>query len=121
MIIGSLPFQCRSCRQPLRLDRGSSRCIPCCYREGGQDCCHCDDKRHASTTYNGTILLAFHNKFSLKPKYANKIISNFQVNVTLSRVLFLNRKSEKSPPARSATRLSSSPSGSQFSSSSSPS
>lgn len=57
-LVGAMAFQCRACRYPLRLDRGSSRCIPCCHTENGEDCCHCDDKRHSTvSTYNGKLSL----------------------------------------------------------------
>ncbi len=41
-----MPYNCRSCVTPLRLDRGSSRCISCCKSSEDLDCCHCDSKRH---------------------------------------------------------------------------
>jgi hypothetical protein len=50
--LGGMPYNCRSCTAPLRLDRGSSRCIKCCQSSSDLDCCHCDAKRHTKNPAN---------------------------------------------------------------------
>lgn len=56
-----MPYNCRSCVNPLRLDRGSSRCIKCCQSTEDLDCCHCDAKRHTrpvnplTVNYDGNL------------------------------------------------------------------
>ena len=49
-ISGGMPYNCRSCSPPLRLDRGSSRCIECCESNEDLDCCHCNAKRQSVST-----------------------------------------------------------------------
>ncbi|OXA61252.1 Furin-like protease 2 [Folsomia candida] len=52
---GPMPYNCRNCVTPLRLDRGSSRCISCCKTSEDLDCCHCDTKRHTGTPLTADV------------------------------------------------------------------
>lgn len=103
-IAGGMPYNCRSCVTPLRLDRGSSRCISCCKSSEDLDCCHCDAKRHTPQTSNPLTADVDGTKLILITLQHSQVNDYLQVNAILFRDESRNPKREKLAQENLVTR-----------------